>query len=108
MASGPKAADELVDDLYEEVLSEERAARVAGLPTARKAEVEPIPSDLMADHLARAIHAAARVALSSVHGENNTKDGKVTPGEIKNYAHGNGTLQQFAEQIVWYAANKKK
>ena len=45
---------------------------------------------------------------AATHKKSNTKDGKVTPAEIKNYAHGNGTLQHFAEQIVWYAANKKK
>ena len=42
------------------------------------------------------------------HKKGNIKDGVVTQAEIKNYAHGNGTLQHFAEQIVWYAANKGK
>jgi hypothetical protein len=36
----------------------------------------------------------------------NTKDGKVTPTEIKHYSHGNGTLPHMAQQIVWYAKNK--
>ncbi len=45
---------------------------------------------------------------AATHKKSNTKDGKVTPAEIKNYAHGDGTLQHFAEQIVWYAENKKK
>jgi hypothetical protein len=44
---------------------------------------------------------------TATHKKSNTKDGVVTTAEIKNYAHGDGKLQHFAEQIVWYAANKK-
>ena len=42
----------------------------------------------------------------AAHKAGNTKDGVVTPKEVTNYGPGQGKIQHFAEQVLWYSKNK--
>lgn len=64
-----KSTSELVDGLYEDVLTAALRARLDGLGDRRTAVIEKLPAELVAEHLARTIHEAARLALHSLHGD---------------------------------------
>lgn len=53
-----------------------------------------------------ALNQGIDLAVKQLKAVDKNKDGTVTPAEIKSYPHGQGVLQHFAQQLVWYAKNK--